>query len=132
MCQRRRPAANSGWDYWVHARFGDFITPWIEGAAVGAGELTLGFAEWTPARGPATLRSAPWGFSRGAHIHQLAPPRAGLFYSRRLPEQLRQPRNVDGDPSRLVLRQHLSLPSLSFVVAGVEVGKGLPVGVPDA
>jgi hypothetical protein len=25
-----RPAANSGSDYWVRARFGDFITPWIE------------------------------------------------------------------------------------------------------
>jgi hypothetical protein len=38
--------------------------------------------------------------------------------------------DVDGDPSRLVLRQYLRLPSLSFVVAGVEVGKRLPVGVP--
>jgi hypothetical protein len=25
-----RPAPNSGLDYWVRARFGDFITPWIE------------------------------------------------------------------------------------------------------
>jgi hypothetical protein len=25
-----RPAPNSGSDYWVRARFGDFITPWIE------------------------------------------------------------------------------------------------------
>ncbi len=25
-----RPAPNSGADYWVRARFGDFITPWIE------------------------------------------------------------------------------------------------------
>jgi hypothetical protein len=25
-----RPAPNSGIDYWVRARFGDFITPWIE------------------------------------------------------------------------------------------------------
>jgi|HubBroStandDraft_1064217.scaffolds.fasta_scaffold2713962_1 hypothetical protein len=24
-----RPASNSGSDYWVRARFGDFITPWI-------------------------------------------------------------------------------------------------------
>jgi hypothetical protein len=26
-----RPAPNSGSDYWVRARFGDFLTPWIEG-----------------------------------------------------------------------------------------------------
>jgi hypothetical protein len=26
-----RPAPNSGSEYWVRARFGDFITPWIEG-----------------------------------------------------------------------------------------------------
>jgi hypothetical protein len=25
-----RPAPNSGSDYWVRARFGDFITAWIE------------------------------------------------------------------------------------------------------
>ena len=25
-----RPAPNSGTDYWVRVRFGDFITPWIE------------------------------------------------------------------------------------------------------
>jgi hypothetical protein len=25
-----RPAPNSGADHWVRARFGDFITPWIE------------------------------------------------------------------------------------------------------
>ncbi len=25
-----RPAPNSGSDYWVRARFGDFITSWIE------------------------------------------------------------------------------------------------------
>jgi hypothetical protein len=24
-----RPASNSGSEYWVRARFGDFITPWI-------------------------------------------------------------------------------------------------------
>jgi hypothetical protein len=26
-----RPAPNSGSEYWVRVRFGDFITPWIEG-----------------------------------------------------------------------------------------------------
>jgi hypothetical protein len=25
-----RPAPNSGSEYWVRGRFGDFITPWIE------------------------------------------------------------------------------------------------------
>jgi hypothetical protein len=25
-----RPAPNSGSEYWVRARFGDFITPWME------------------------------------------------------------------------------------------------------
>jgi hypothetical protein len=48
-----------------------------------------------------------------------------------LPEQLRQPRDVDGDPSRLVVREHVGLPCLSIVVAGVEVREGLTVGVPD-
>jgi hypothetical protein len=47
------------------------------------------------------------------------------------PEQLRQPRNVDGDPSRLVLRQQLRLPRLVLVVAGVELRDRLPVGIPD-
>ena len=54
-----------------------------------------------------------------------------LRYHQRLPEQLRQPRDIDGDRSRLVLREYLRLPGLIFVVAGVEVGKGPPVGVPD-
>jgi hypothetical protein len=27
---KERPAPNSGSDYWVRARFRDFITPWIE------------------------------------------------------------------------------------------------------
>jgi hypothetical protein len=48
-----------------------------------------------------------------------------------LPEQLRQSRDVDGDPSRLVVREHLSLPCLGFVVAGIDVGERLTVGVPD-
>jgi hypothetical protein len=48
-----------------------------------------------------------------------------------LPKQLRQPRDVDGDASRLILREHLGLPRLVFVVAGLEVGERLPIGVPD-
>jgi hypothetical protein len=46
-----------------------------------------------------------------------------------LPEQLGQPCDIDGDPSRLVFGERLRLPGLSFVGAGVKVGKGLPVGV---
>jgi hypothetical protein len=46
-----------------------------------------------------------------------------------LPEQLRQ--RVDGDPPRLVLRQHLRLPCLVIVLSRVYVRKLLPVGVPD-
>jgi hypothetical protein len=54
-------------------------------------------------------------------------PLAGL----RPPEQLGQARDVDGDPSRLVLREHLRLPGLGIVVAGVKVREGLPIGIPD-
>jgi hypothetical protein len=49
----------------------------------------------------------------------------------RFPEQLRRPRDVDGDPPRLVFRQHLRLPRLVLAVAGVEVRERLAVGVPD-
>jgi hypothetical protein len=48
-----------------------------------------------------------------------------------LPEHLRQPGDVDGDAPRLVLRQDLSLPRLTIVVAAVEVGERLPAGVPN-
>jgi hypothetical protein len=37
-----------------------------------------------------------------------------------LAKQLRQPRDVDGDPSRLVFREHLCLPRFGVVVAGVD------------
>jgi hypothetical protein len=40
-------------------------------------------------------------------------------------------RDVDGDTSRLVLRQDLRLPCLGIVVAGAEVRQRLPIGVPD-
>jgi hypothetical protein len=46
-------------------------------------------------------------------------------------QQLRQPCDIDGDASCLVLRQHLCLPRLVLVVAGVEVSQRLPVGVSD-
>jgi hypothetical protein len=38
-----------------------------------------------------------------------------------LPEQLRQPSNVAGDPSRLVFREHLRLQRFGRVVARVDV-----------
>jgi hypothetical protein len=44
-------------------------------------------------------------------------------------QQLRQPRDVHGDPSRFVLREHLRLARLSIVLALIDEGKGLPVGV---
>jgi hypothetical protein len=48
-----------------------------------------------------------------------------------LPKQLRQPRNVDGNPARPVLRQHLRLQRFGRVVAGVQVGERLAVGITD-
>jgi hypothetical protein len=49
----------------------------------------------------------------------------------RLPQQLRQPRDVDRDAPRLVGGEHLRLPRFVFVLAAVEVGKNLPIGVAD-
>jgi hypothetical protein len=43
----------------------------------------------------------------------------------RLPEQLRQPHDVDGDPSRLVLGEHLRLPGLGLVLSRIEVRERL-------
>jgi hypothetical protein len=37
----------------------------------------------------------------------------------------------NGNPPRLVLREHLRLPRLGVIVARVEVGERLPVGVSD-
>jgi hypothetical protein len=48
-----------------------------------------------------------------------------------LPKQPRQPRDVDGDPSRLVLREHLRLTRFGFVLSRVDVRERLPVGVPE-
>jgi hypothetical protein len=48
-----------------------------------------------------------------------------------LPKQLRQPRDVDGDPPRLILREHLRLQRLDLGLSRVDVGERLPVGVPD-
>jgi hypothetical protein len=49
----------------------------------------------------------------------------------RPPEQLRQPSNVGGNPSRLVLRQHLRSQRFGFVLSRADVRERLPVGVPD-
>jgi hypothetical protein len=57
--------------------------------------------------------------------------RPGDLVAIRPPKQLRQPRDVDGDPPRLILRQDLGLPCFGIVVAAVEVGEGLRVAVPD-
>jgi hypothetical protein len=46
-------------------------------------------------------------------------------------QQLRQPCDVDGDPSGLVFREHLRLPRLDLGGAAVDVGDRLPVGVAD-
>jgi hypothetical protein len=46
-----------------------------------------------------------------------------------LPKQLRQPRDVDGDPSRLILGQDLCLACLGIIVARVNVCDRLSVGV---
>jgi hypothetical protein len=48
-----------------------------------------------------------------------------------LPKQIRQPRDVDGDPPRFVFRQHLGLQRFGFAVTGIDVREPLPVGVAD-
>jgi hypothetical protein len=52
-----------------------------------------------------------------------------LAVPRGLPERLRQPRDFDGDPSRLVLCQHLRPPRFGLAPSGVNVWERLPVGV---
>jgi hypothetical protein len=48
-----------------------------------------------------------------------------------LPKQVRQPRGVDGDPPRLVGRQHLDLQWVGFVLPRVDADERPPVGVAD-
>jgi hypothetical protein len=45
----------------------------------------------------------------------LEPVRRETSVALDLPQQLRQLRDVDGDPARLVVRQHLRLPSFGLV-----------------
>jgi hypothetical protein len=47
------------------------------------------------------------------------------------PEQLWQPRDVNGDPSRLVVREHLRLSGISLGLPTVEICERLTGGVPD-
>jgi hypothetical protein len=46
-------------------------------------------------------------------------------------EKLWQPRDVDGDPSRLIFREHVRLPRLDLGLAAVDVGDRLSTGVTD-
>jgi hypothetical protein len=56
--------------------------------------------------------------------------RRGISRSPRgLPERLRQPRDFDGDPSRLVLCQHLRPPRFGFAPSGVVMAAGLLTGL---
>jgi hypothetical protein len=57
-------------------------------------------------------------------------PRSGGAFSFRvsLPEQFRQPGDVDGDPSRLVFREHLRLSSFVFVLARIGLRERLQRG----
>jgi hypothetical protein len=55
----------------------------------------------------------------------------GVSADRAGAKQLRQPRDVDGDPPGLVLRQDLGLQRLGFAVPGVDVRERLTVGVAD-
>jgi hypothetical protein len=49
----------------------------------------------------------------------------------RFPEQVRQPRDVEGDPSRLVVREHLRLPCIGLGLPTVEIRERLPGGITD-
>src|SRR5271170_457460 len=51
------------------------------------------------------------------------------FMLRLLPQQLRQPRDVDGDPPRLVFRENLRLQCFVLSVARVDVCESLSIGV---
>jgi hypothetical protein len=53
----------------------------------------------------------------------IALPLASRSAAFSLSEQLRQPCNVHGDPSRLVLRQDLRLERFDLAVARVDVGE---------
>jgi hypothetical protein len=58
-------------------------------------------------------------------------PPAELLIGPDRPKQLRQPRDVDGDPSRLVIREHLRLSGISLGLPTVEIRECLPGGVAD-
>jgi hypothetical protein len=77
--------------------------------------------------------SLSWSWRR-LRLASFAPSWSPLFHlkrqrpcSRGLPD--RQPRDFDGDRSRLVLCQHLRPPRFGFAPSGVDVCERLPVGV---
>ena|SRR6266446_1658124 len=45
------------------------------------------------------------------------------------PQQLRKPRDVDGDAARLVLSENLGLQGIRLGCPAVDIGEGLAVGV---
>jgi hypothetical protein len=63
------------------------------------------------------------------------PAKAGLLSWRlvalTLPKQLRRPSDVDGDSTRLVLREHLGLQRFGRVLTQVQIGERLAAGVAD-
>jgi hypothetical protein len=61
-----------------------------------------------------------------------APGRALGLLSLALPQQLRQPGDVDRNAPRFVLREHVGLPSFGLGCSGIDVGDRLPVRVTDA
>ncbi len=87
---------------------------------------------WSPfPKGRKNYHQMPLQKSHSPIEIRVVPRRIGARPSIHLPEQLRQPCHVDGDPARLVLRQHLGLPSFVFIVARVDVNESLAVGVAD-
>jgi hypothetical protein len=68
------------------------------------------------------LPSASWVQRTPATPKILEPVRRETSVALSLPQQLRQPRDVDRNPPRLVLRQQLRLKGLGRVVARIEIG----------
>jgi hypothetical protein len=78
---------------------------------------------------PLSARLPPQQRRWPARLSRIAGNNGEILVALGLPQHLRQPRDVHGDPARLVLRQHLRLQSFGRVVARVQIGKRLAVGV---
>jgi hypothetical protein len=76
-------------------------------------------------------RREPRNRGRGRHSRPFGAGENIGSLARTLPKQLRQPRNVDRDAPRLVLREHLRLQRLGLGLPRADVGERLPVRVPD-